>query len=171
MAESMTQYKITILYMLDCVDFPLTNTQIVDFMLGMDYTDYFTTQYAISELLLSGLIRKEAVHGNTHYHLTKEGKDTLAFFADKISPAIREDVISYFKEKKMRLREEVSIVSDYYKTPSHDYAVRCRIKQGSRTFLELTLSVPSEEQAKAACANWRTRKDDVYAYLMDLLLQ
>ena len=41
MAEPFTIYKLTILNMLDKVDFPLTNTQISNFFLEQDYTDYF----------------------------------------------------------------------------------------------------------------------------------
>ena len=40
MAEPITIYKLTILNMLDKVDFPLTNTQISNFFLEQDYTDY-----------------------------------------------------------------------------------------------------------------------------------
>ena len=46
MAEASTQYKLIVLYMLDQVDFPLTNTQISNFMLNKDYTTYFTVQQA-----------------------------------------------------------------------------------------------------------------------------
>ena len=59
MAEALTQYKLLVLYMLDHVDFPLTNTQISSFVLEKDYTTYFTIQQVISELLSTDLIRKE----------------------------------------------------------------------------------------------------------------
>ena len=62
MAEALTQYKLTILYMLDKADFPLTNTQISNFMLDKDYTTYFTIQQAISELIDAGLMRTESTH-------------------------------------------------------------------------------------------------------------
>ena len=40
MAEAFTLYKLIILYMLDKVDFPLTNSQISEFVLDKGYTDY-----------------------------------------------------------------------------------------------------------------------------------
>ena len=60
MADASTQYKLIVLYMLDQVDFPLTNTQISNFMLDKDYTTYFTVQKAISELIDAGLMRTES---------------------------------------------------------------------------------------------------------------
>ena len=50
MSETFTLYKLIILYMLEKVDFPLTNAQISDFILGKGYTTYFTLQKALSEL-------------------------------------------------------------------------------------------------------------------------
>ena len=89
MADASTQYKLIVLYMLDQVDFPLTNTQISNFMLDKDYTTYFTVQKAISELIDAGLMRTESTYNNTHYYITPAGRETLSYFPDKISDAIK----------------------------------------------------------------------------------
>ena len=78
MAEPFTLYKLIVLYMLDKVDFPLTNAQISDntrssVILDKGYTTYFKLQQALSELAQSGFIREEATHSRTFYHLTEEG--------------------------------------------------------------------------------------------------
>ena len=91
MAEPFTIYKLTILNMLDKVDFPLTNTQISNFFLEQDYTDYFRVQQVISDLVDADLIRTESTHSNTQYTITAAGKETLEFFKDKISDAIEHD--------------------------------------------------------------------------------
>ena len=56
MAEPFTIYKLTILNMLDKVDFPLTNTQISDFFLEQEYTDYFRVQQVLNDLADLSLI-------------------------------------------------------------------------------------------------------------------
>ena len=61
MAEAQTLYKLIILYMLDKVNFPLSNAQLSEFILEKEYTDYFTVQQAISELVETKLIRVETV--------------------------------------------------------------------------------------------------------------
>ena len=58
MAEAFKLYKLIILYMLNKVDFPLTNSQISEFILDEGYTSYFKLQQAISELIESGFIRE-----------------------------------------------------------------------------------------------------------------
>ena len=57
MSETFTLYKLIILYMLDKVDFPLTNAQISEFILNKGYTTYFKLQQALSELTEAELIR------------------------------------------------------------------------------------------------------------------
>ena len=95
MAEPITIYKLTILNMLDKVDFPLTNTQISNFFLEQDYTDYFRVQQVLSDLEDASLIHAESTHSTTRYEITKEGEETLHFFESSISPAIIEDMDTY----------------------------------------------------------------------------
>ncbi len=171
MAEAATQYKLIVLYMLDKVDFPLTNTQISNFMLNKDYTTYFTIQQAISELIDAELIRTESTYNNTHYYITPAGRETLSYFPDKISDAIKADVIDYFQENQMKLKQEISMIADYYKTTAQEFAVRCQIKEKNRSLIDLTITVKSKAEAQAICSNWNSLHEDVYGYLMDLLLK
>ncbi len=77
MAESFTLYKLIILYMLNKVDFPLTTSQISEFILDKGYTTYFKLQESLSELAASSLILPETTHNRTLYHLTENGAETI----------------------------------------------------------------------------------------------
>ena len=74
MAEALTLYKLIILYMLRKVNFPLTNAQISDFILGQEYTSYFHLQQAISEMLEADLVTAEVIRNTSYYRMTEEGK-------------------------------------------------------------------------------------------------
>ncbi len=171
MAEPFTIYKLTILNMLDKVDFPLTNTQISNFFLEQEYTDYFKVQQVISDLVETDLIRAESTHSNTQYTITAAGKETLGFFKDKISDAIENDTISYLSKNKLELRNDNAILADYFKTPNQDYAVRCQYRERDTNLIDLTLTVKRKEQAQAICDNWKKQNEDVYTYLMDILMK
>jgi DNA-binding PadR family transcriptional regulator len=170
MAEPFTIYKLTILYMLSKVDFPLTNTQITNFFLEQEYTDYFRVQEVLGDLSDAELLRTESTHSNTQYTLTSAGKETLEFFKDKLNEEIESDVLSFFERNKMEFKRENSILADYYKTTGQKYAVRCRVRSDGCTVIDLTLSVSTRKQAEAICSNWKKQNEDVYAYLMDMLL-
>ena len=170
MAKPFTIYKLTILNMLDKVDFSLTNTQICNFFLQQEYTGYFQAQQAIAELVDAKLVLTESTHNNTLYSLTAAGKETLDLFRDKITDGIDRDITAYLEMNQMRLRNDNAFLADYDRTPDKDYAVRCRFQVRGKNPIDLTLTVPDKNQANAICENWKKQSEQVYAYLMDILI-
>ncbi|MEE1032248.1 MAG: DUF4364 family protein [Ruminococcus sp.] len=57
--KSSTLYKIIILYMVEKVNFPLSNSQITNFFLDHGYTTYFHIQETINDLLESKLLKEK----------------------------------------------------------------------------------------------------------------
>ena len=171
MAEPITIYKLIILYMLSQVDFPLGNTKISNFFLDKEYTTYFTIQQVLNDLLDSELIVAESTHNNTNYRITASGRETLDFFEDKISEAIRQDIREYFSQNQIEMKKEADISADYYRTPQHNYAVHCPLRQKNIPVIDLTLTVKNTEMAEAVCKNWQEQSPEVYACLMDMLVK
>ncbi len=170
MAEAYKLYKLIILYMLDKIDFPLTNSQISEFILNEGYTNYFTLQQTISELSESGFIHEESTHSRTFYHLTEEGAQTLKFFKNDISPAIQEDINAFLKEKKYELKNEVSVKADYYQNSNGEYSVRCQVLEQGSSLIDLTITAPTEAEAQTMANNWTKKNQEVYAAIMASLL-
>ena len=170
MSEPFTLYKLIILYMLDKVDFPLTNAQISGFILDKGYTTYFKLQQALSELTESGFIREEATHSRTFYHLTEDGEETIHFFRNKISDAIQKDIDEFLKEKHYELKNEVSVTSDYFPGSGAEFTVRCQVIENNQPLIDLTLTVPSEAEAETISNNWSKKNQEIYALIMQNLL-
>ncbi len=170
MTEAFKLYKLIILYMLNRVDFPLTNSQISEFILEEGYTNYFKLQQTIAELTESGFIREESTHSRTFYHLTEEGAETLHFFKNDISAAIQKDIDTFLNQKKYELKNEVSVKSDYYRNTSGEYSVHCQVIEHETPLIELTLTVPSETEAQKLSNSWRRKNQEIYAMLMSRLL-
>ena len=168
--DSTTLYKLMILYTLSKVNFPLSNTQLSSFMLDKQYTDYFTFQETINSLVEDGFIRGYSHQSSTHYTLTKEGEETIAFFYTKISTAIRDDIETYLFDNKYELKNEAGTVTDCYKLSNGNYIAHCQLKEGDTTLIELNLNVPVEEQAEIICARWRENSQEVYDYIVRKLM-
>ena len=164
--SSFTLYKLIILYMLQNVDFPLTNAQISDFILEKGYTNYFHLQQSLNELEERELIEIEKVRNTTYYRMTKEGKKTLSYFEKEISPEIRKEIDDYMKENSYELRKKASVIADYYRSSGEDYQVRLQVREKKSTIFEVVLSVPTEEAAKKMCLAWENKCQKIYAYLM-----
>ena len=55
----------------------------------------------------------------------------------------------------MELRQEASVIADYYNTTAQNYAVRCQVRSDNKSLIDLTLSGKTKEQAEAICNNWK----------------
>ena len=82
--ESIVLYKLIVLYMLDRVNFTLTNSQISDFVLEKGYTNYFTLQEAINGLIESEFVYVSSIRGASHYKITYKGEEALSMFENRI---------------------------------------------------------------------------------------
>lgn len=157
MQDPLTLYKLIILYMLDRVNFPLTKTQVGDFILEKEYTNFLTLQQVISELIEADLILADSIRNRTHLSITKEGQETLSFFENRINDAIKADINTFFKENELELRNEVSVLADYYKSTTGEFEAHLIAKDRNINLVEITLSVPVEEAAAAICDNWQKK--------------
>lgn len=169
--DTLTLYKLIVLFILDKVDFPLTNAQLSEFILEKEYTNYFNIQQAISELTTQELVTVSSIRHSSYYRITESGKETLTFFNNKISDAIKEDIMEYLRNNKYALREEVSNIADYYEEKKNEFIVRCQVKEQGSSIIDLSLIVPTEDAAIAICNNWKKNSQEVYSYLMKTLLE
>lgn len=96
--EPLTLYKLIVLYLLNKVSFPLTMAQVSDLILEKEYTNYLTLQQVINELAQAGLITAKTLVNRTHLQITEEGRNTLSYFENRISDAIKTDIGEYLKK-------------------------------------------------------------------------
>ena len=169
MHDPLTLYKLIVLYMLERVDFPLTKAQISDFILEKEYTGFLTLQQVIGELDDAGLITAQTIRNRTHLSITGEVKETLNFFENQIGDSIKSDIDDFFKKNEIDLRNEVSILADYYKSTTGEYEAHLTAKEKGINLVDITISVPSEEVAISICDNWQRKNQDIYQYLISQL--
>lgn len=167
--DPLTLYKLIILYMLDQVSFPITTAQISNYILEKEYTNFLTLQQVISELTEAEMISARTLNNRTLLSITEEGRETLHFFENRISDTIKTEIHQYFLENEFDLRDEVSVLGDYYKSTSGDYEAHLIAKERDNNLIELTLSVPTKEAATAICDNWQKKNQEIYQYLINQL--
>lgn len=164
--DQLTLYKLIVLYMLNKVSFPLTKAQVGDFILEKEYTTFLTLQQAIGELIDTRLITAESIRNRTHLVITEEGKNTLHYFENRLSDAIKHDINSYFRENELELRNEVSVMSNFYKATNGEYEAHLIAKDKEIELVNIKLSVPTEDVAQAICENWQERNQEIYKLLI-----
>lgn len=155
--------------MLNRVTFPMTTAQVSDFVLEKDYTNFLTLQQVINELTDAKLISSETIRNRTHLSITPEGRETLHFFENRISDTIKQEINTFFRENEFALRNEVSVLGDYYKSTSGEYEAHLVAKDRGISLVDITISVPDENTAAAICDNWQKKNQAVYQYLIQEL--
>ena len=170
MKEVHTLYKLILLYLLNRVEIPLTNGQICAFVAEEQYTDYFTVQETLADMVETKLLETETVRNSTFYRLTESGKETLSYFQDDISSAIRKDIETYLKENKMKLRDENAVLADYSNLEEGGFKVKLQIKEKEDFIVDMTLVVQDERQAILMCDNWKKKSSQIYRNLMKELI-
>ena len=169
-SESLMLYKLIILYILDRMDFPITNTELTRFILEKEYCNYLTIQQTLEDLIEDGYVEVEHSHNSYLYRITPSGKETLSFFYTRISVAIRDDIDAYLSEKEYQLREMVSTTADYYEAKKNEFVVELRVIERDSELVHINLLVTSAAEADAICSRWKENSADVYAYLISTLL-
>lgn len=168
---SITIYKLIILYILSKVENPLPPGIISDYITGHAYTNYFTFQNALGELLEADLIREESTYHLTYYTLTEPGRETLALFGTPLSPDIRKEIDSYLQERKYQIIDDTSLVSDYHLTNDGTYLATCTIRERNHILLRLEIGVMTETDAIKICENWNSQSEFLYQTAIQKLLQ
>lgn len=170
MTDPTTLTKLIVMYMLDMVDFPLKKAQLFDFILEKEYTNYFTLQTAINELVESSFIETSSTHSTTFVSLTDAGRDTLKLFKNRIAEGIINDITQYFDDNKMNIHNEVSSISNYYRTSSGTYVADLVAKENATDLINLKVYMPTEDAAESICNHWKSKSQDIYAYIIENLL-
>jgi hypothetical protein len=152
--------------MLNRVSYPLTRTQISNFILDRDYTNFLTLQQVFSELIDAEMITSQTVRNRTPLVITNEGRKTLQFFENRINDEIKNEIDTYLKENEFTLKNEMAVQGDYYKSTSGEFEAHLVAKERDINLIELTLSVPTEEIAAQICDNWTKRNQEIYQYLI-----
>lgn len=171
MNDTLTLYKIMVLFMLKKGSLSLTNSQLSEFFIDKGYTDFFTLQEVINSLLETDMITSETVHNSTRYNLTTVGEETLGYLKDKLSDGIIQDITNYFNEKKIDLINELSVMADYDRSANGEYTAHFRALEQGEPIIDMSLSVVTSALAERMCDNWQKNSSEIYGYLMEQLLK
>lgn len=60
--------------------------------------------------------------------------------------------------------------ADYYRNTNREYSVHCQVMEKKLPLIDLTVTVPSEEEAKTISNNWHKKNQEIYAQIMAELL-
>ena len=167
--ETLAENKALILYILDKVNKPISNTALLRLVLSVENMNYFYFQQFLLDLIDNKYIISYAVEKETIYELTLEGKQALELVSDLIPGFLKFKIDNNFKDNLQTIENELSVSADFIPHSETDYSVRCTITENNRTLFEIQTFATSREQAKFIADNWKENADKIYPKILEIL--
>ena len=167
--DDLTVNKLIILYLLAKVKMPLSFSQITQTILERAYTDYFSLQQYLSEMVSAKFIVQNKENHTSWFSITDKGLQTLGFFESRIPLSTRNELESFIENNWRTLRNELEVTAEYIPVKTNEYIVHCKVNENDSTLLELKVNVSSKKQANALCKNWRNNASNLYGEILGLL--
>jgi len=168
--HDLSMNKLIILYMLKKVELPLTNTQLSEFVIDKGYTDYFSFQEYLHQLIETDLIRTITTSKSTSYEITSEGLTTVDYFHTRISESIKEEIDKHLETNKYDIKLKLDISSEYIPEKDGDYLVHLVAKENKKTLIDLTINVFDKNYAIKICDQWEDQCHILYKTMLSTLL-
>lgn len=169
--ETLAENKVLILYILNKIDKPVSNDELLQLVLSIEDMNYFYFQQFLLDLLENKYIEtyKENDFSEQIYRLTNAGQEALELTQDLIPGIVKLKIDSTIKGELQDIEEEISIVSEF--TPEDDggFIVTCKIIEYNKTIFEVSTFAGSREQAKLISDNWKENAVNIYPNMINLL--
>lgn len=169
--ETLAENKVLILYILDKINSPVSNDELLQLVLSIEDMNYFYFQQFLLDLLENKYI--ETYQGDKFseqiYILTDLGKNALELTKDLIPGIIKLKIDSNIKGELQDIEEEVSIVSEFSPEDNGGFIVTCKVIEHNKTIFEVSTFAASREQAKYISDNWKENAINLYPKFMDIL--
>ena len=163
--------KLMVLFLIEKAGLPLSNTQISEFLLDSGYTDYFSLQEYISQMIDVQLLKSSKITSHTLYDITPRGRETLEYFKNHIPESTKDDMVLYLSKNKYDIRSKFEVVADYVPEKDGEFTVSCIAREDNRTLVDIKLHVSEKDEALKICEAWESNSHGIYKRLLHDLLE
>lgn len=170
-SSELAENKLLLLYILETLKRPISNTQLTDIVLENNLINYFTLQQYVSELEYSEFIKYETFNEKRLLTITQKGENVLSFFRDRISSSKMSIIENYLKEKIEAIKKELTLHSDYTLNKDDSYLVHIKALEDDFPLIDLKINLPTKKQAQFLCTKWNNNPSDIYNEILNLLFK
>ena len=169
--DTLVENKALILYVLDKIGKPVSNTALLKLITGINNMNYFYFQQFLLDLLETKYIVSYQENKETIYELTNDGKQALNLVKDLIPGYLKFKVDNNFKKDLRKIENELSVTADFTPLGENDFIVKCQITENNQTIFEVQTFATSADQAKAIVDNWLQNSDLIYPKILEILIK
>lgn len=170
-SQQLARFKLLLLYIIHRFGFPISNTQLTQFILENDIMDYFMLQQFLSELKDSNFIIDEPNDKEHVLVITDAGKNTLNYFMNHIPKSKIEHIDQLLNVQKEKFILDAQVTADYIKLKDNEYLVRLKVTENNLIIVNLELGVTNNKQAKQICKKWLENTPNLYNQIINMLVE
>ncbi|MDO5557069.1 MAG: DUF4364 family protein [Clostridia bacterium] len=167
--ETLAEYKVIILYILNKIGKPISNDSLLNLVLKVTDINYFYFQQFLLDLLENSYILSYHKEDYIVYEITDYGKQTLELTQDIVPGITKLRIDSNFKLEYESFENAQSIVAEYTPRSENYFDICCKIIENNDTVFEIKTFAGSRNQAKCIVDNWKENANIIYPKILNLL--
>lgn len=168
-SKELAENKLILLYIIDRIDMPMSNTHLTSVVLENKFMNYFLLQQFLKELCDSSFLECKLIEEKNYYSITETGKQTLSYFHHLIPNGIKGIIDSGLQDIKRRIKNETLITANYVPESENEYSVHCKISEDSFSLIDLKITVGTKNDALLMCNNWKQYSQEIYSEIIEIL--
>ncbi len=174
--ERIVQDKLTMLFVIDKMEIPLTEDSILDIcsMKNEWIKNYMDCKTIIHDLVDAKLLYKISDNNDSKelYALTYEGRECLSHLYRRLTLEKREEISAYLQANKLNVKSSQEYSSTYKKNEDGSYNVELKIYEPQLTspMFVLTIKAPTRQSANEAVQKWKSSAPSIYEIIYEKLI-
>ena len=169
-----TVNKLILLYVLENMDIPLTETSILEICSSQNsWVNYMDCKDLLYQLLNAKFIYKPNTDSDENrYNITVAGRECLSQFYTRIPASLRDNISQFAQENKLQFKRNQEYIAKSYKNEDGSYMVDLKILEPLTTESIFTLSLKTDPRhnATVACKKWRELAANIYEYVYNKII-
>src|SRR5699024_9234652 len=124
--ETLAENKVLILYILNKLNKPIDNDNLLKLILSIKEMNYFYFQQFLLDLLENKYIIGYTKEDKTMYKITDTGKETLSLTDDLLPGIVKLQIDNALKAEVDDVQNNNHAVSEFFPRNEHEFIVTCK---------------------------------------------
>lgn len=174
--EQVVLDKLTMLFVLDKMEIPLTEDSILDIcsIKNSWIKNYMDCKAIIHNLVDSKLLYRigDEEQGKVLFNISYEGRECLSNLYRRIPLSSREEISQYLKANRLNVKSSQEYSATYLKNDDGSYTVILQIYEPLITtpMFELKMKAPTRQSANEAIHKWKSQAPTIYEIIFNNLI-
>ncbi len=169
-SEELAINKLYILYILNKMQLPLSNTQLTNIFGENNLLDYFSLQEYLYQMKEDEHIILTNESDTDYYFISEKGRIAVNYFANRIDTDKKALLDVFVKENKESILRDREVKAEFKKIADGQFNVKLEIMDNNTPYISISLNVPTNKTANLIAENWKNNASDLYGSIVEILL-